>query len=142
MKDKYKKYIEYIARDIELPYIKSLEPYGLKQDEMDLVLSKVFNQPVTIKGRDVYNTNGNLIYIEYSNGFWIKYEYDNNGNIIYYEKSNGSWRKSEYDDNGNLIYLESSNGFWEKREYDTNSNLIYYEYSDGVIMDRRYERQV
>ena len=59
MKDKYKKYIEYIARDIELPYIKYLEPYGLKQDEMDLVLSKVFNQPVTIKGRDVYNTNNN-----------------------------------------------------------------------------------
>ena len=110
MKDKYKKYIEYIARDIELPYIKSLEPYGLKQDEMDLVLSKVFNQPVTIKGRDVYNTNGNLIYIEYSDGVWIKKEYDNNDNEIYREDSNGFWVKYEYDNNGDIIYYETSNG--------------------------------
>jgi hypothetical protein len=44
MNYKYKKYIEYIVNDIDPPYLKSLEPYGLKQDEMELVLSKIFNQ--------------------------------------------------------------------------------------------------
>ena len=110
MKDKYKEYINYIAKDVELPYIKSLEPYGLKQDEMDLVLSKAFNQPVTIKGRDVYNINDNEIYREYSDGVWIKKEYDNNDNEIYREDSNGFWVKYEYDNNDNIIYVETSNG--------------------------------
>ena len=86
MNDKYKKYIDYIVKDIELPYLKSLEPYGLKQDEMDLVLGIVFNQPVhyiePMSG--VYDTNGKVIYYEYSNGFWVKWEYD-----IYYENSDG-----------------------------------------------------
>jgi len=113
MKDKYKKYIEYIASDIELPYIKSLEPYGLKDNEYEMVLSKVFNQPVTIEGRDVYNTNGNEIYYETSNGNWCKKEYDANGNKIYHETTNGYWVKYEYDANGNEIYYENSNGYIE-----------------------------
>jgi len=116
MNSKYKKYIEYIARDIELPYLKSLEQYGLKQDEMVMVLSKVFNQPVTIRNNRVYNTNGNEIYFEYSYGDWVK---------------------REYDINGKLIYSENSNGNWYKREYDTNGNEIYRERSDGVIIDNR-----
>jgi len=99
MNDKYKKYIEYIANDIELPYIKSLEQYGLKQDEMKLVLSKVYNQPVTIK--DI---------IEGSNGFWEKHVYNTNGNLIYYEYSNGYWYKREYDNNGKVIYHEGFDG--------------------------------
>ena len=118
MNVKYKKYIEYIARDIELPYIKYLNMYGLKKEDMELVLSKVYNQPV--------------VYIKQTGGV-----YNKKRNRIYYENNIGDWDKREYDNNGNLIYREDSNGFWEKREYDTNSNLIYYEYSDGVIMDRR-----
>ncbi len=138
MKDKYKKYIEYIARDIELPYIKYLEAYGLKQDDYHLVLSKSYNQPVTIKGRNVYNTNGNIIYYENSTGSWAKHEYDaDNDNEIYREDSNGFSVKYEYDTNGNEIYREDSNGYWVKREYDTNGNLIYYETSNGNLQDNR-----
>jgi hypothetical protein len=88
MNKKYIKYIDYIVSDIELPYIKSIEQYGLKQYEMGLVLSKVFNQPVTIKDNYVYDTNDKIIYYEDS-GVWIKYEYDINGNLIYRETSNG-----------------------------------------------------
>ena len=116
MNNKYKKYINYIARDIELPYIKSLEPYGLKQEEIDLVLGIVFNQPVSIEGRSVYNTNGNIIYYENSDGYWIKYEYD---------------------DDGNQVYREDADGCWVKQEYDTNGNKIYWENSDGIINDNR-----
>ena len=116
MNNKYQRYIEYIVNDIELPYLKSLEQYGLKDDECVLVLSKVYNQPVTIKGGYVYNTNGN---------------------IIYRENSNGSWYKVEYDTNGNEIYFERSDGYWEKWEYNTNGNEIYFENSDGIIKDNR-----
>ena len=117
MNVKYKKYIDYIVNDIEKPYFKNMgEQYGLKDNEYESVLSKVYNQPVTIKSNRVYDIKGNKIYRENSNGFWYKYEYDTNGNIIYYE---------------------NSNGYWEKREYNSNGNKIYHENSNGEIIDRR-----
>ena len=117
MKDKYKKYIDYIVNDIELPYLKYLNMYGLKYNEMKLVLSKVFNEAVIVRNNHVYNSNNN--------------------NLIYREDSDGYWIKREYDANGNVIYGENSDGDWIKREYDTNGNTIYCEYSDGVIEDNR-----
>jgi len=116
MNKKYQRYIDYIVNDIELPYIKCLEQYGLKQEEYELILPKVFNRSVSIKGNNVYDTDDN---------------------IIYYENSSGDWAKYEYDTNGNLIYWETSNGYWVKQEYDTNGNTIYHEDSDGVIIDNR-----
>ena len=117
MNKKYIKYIEYIVNDIELPYfINMKEMYGLKDNEYSLVLSKLYNQPVTIKSNRVYDTNGNKIYFEDSSGDWYKYEYDTNGNEI---------------------YRENSSGYWYKYEYDTNGNVIYRENSDGVIIDKR-----
>lgn len=38
------------------------------------------------------------------------YEYDSNGNLTYIESSDGDWAKYEYDDNGNEIYCEDSYG--------------------------------
>lgn len=117
MNTKYEKYIEYIVNDIEPPYYKNMrDQYGLSPDEYELVLSRVYNQPVTIKGDYVYN------------------EQDN---IIYYEDSDGFWHKKEYNTQGNLIYQENSNGLWEKFEYDANGNEIYYDDSDGDIRDNR-----
>jgi YD repeat-containing protein len=139
MNVKYKKYIDYIVNDIELPYIKSLEPYGLKQEGMNLVLSTIFNQSVTIKGRNVYNTNNNTIYSENSDGYWYKYEYDTNNNTIYYEDSTGNWYKYEYDTNGNIIYREDADGFWIKYEYDANGNTIYSENSNGDWYKYEYD---
>ena len=111
MNKKYIKYIEYIVNDIEKPYFTNMKDhYGLKQDEMELVLSKVFNQPVTIKDTLVYDINGKLIYYEDSSGFWVKKEYDSNGNQIYSENRYGDWYKYEYDSNGNIIYYENSDG--------------------------------
>ena len=136
--ERYIKYINYIVNDIESPYFKNMEEnYGLRPDEYPLVLSKLFNQPVTIKDNKVYDTNGNIIYRENSDGEWSKYEYDANGNEIYNEYSDGDWVKWEYDTNGNLIYSENSNGNWVKKEYDTNGNEIYSENSNGVIRDNR-----
>jgi hypothetical protein len=117
MNKKYERYINYIVNDIEAPYFKNVrDNYGLRPDEYKMILSKVYNQPITIKGNYVFNDNGNLIYAEYSNG---------------------SWEKKEYDNNGSLIYYEDSDGYWEKFEYDGNNNEIYYENSTGEIEDNR-----
>jgi len=140
MNVKYKKYIDYIVSDIEKPYfINMRDHYGLKDNEMNMVLSKVFNQPVKIKDNDVYDINDKIIYYENSDGDWFKKEYDTNGKVIYFENSSGSgfWYKYKYNTNGNKIYSENSNGDWVKYKYDINGNLIYREDSDGVIIDNR-----
>ena len=38
---------------------------------------------------EIKDKNGKLIYFEYSDGIWEKYEYDSEGKLIYYENSNG-----------------------------------------------------
>jgi len=38
---------------------------------------------------EIRNKNGNLIYLEDSDGYWEKYEYDSQGHRIYFETSNG-----------------------------------------------------
>ena len=92
MNKKYERYIDYIVNDLEIPYfINMKEMYGISEKEYEMVLSKVFNEPVTIIGDMVYNTKGNRVYYEDSEryGFWKKYEYDDQGNRIYFENSNG-----------------------------------------------------
>jgi hypothetical protein len=85
----------------------------------------------------LYDSNGNLIYHEYSYGFWYKRDYDSNNNCIYCENSTGFWIKYDYDSNGKLIYYENSYGYWYKQEFDDNGNLIYFEDSTGYIEDNR-----
>ena len=119
------------------PYLKMLNHFDLTEEEINYVLYGIFGEPVNIRGRRIFNQNGNKIYYESSKGSWDKYEYDDNGNQIYYESSNGYWSKSEYDENGKRIYYENSKGEWEKSEYDENGKLIYWENSDGKIYDRR-----
>jgi hypothetical protein len=93
---------------------------------------KIKDFPFVINDKD-----GNSIYWEESNNFWIKREWDAHGNIIRYESSNDYWSKSEYGAHGNEIYYENSNNYWRKREYDANGNEIYYENSKGRIIDNR-----
>ena len=37
-------------------------------------------------------------------------KYNSNGNKLYYENSDGIWWKKEYDSYSNIIYFESSTG--------------------------------
>ena len=62
---------------------------------------------------------------------------DKSGNLIYREYSNGDWGKWEYDSQGKEIYYEDSNKFWVKSEYDSNGRTIYCETSKGTIIDNR-----
>ena len=38
----------------------------------------------------IKDKNGNGIYYELSDGFWVKREYDSEGDMIYYEASDGT----------------------------------------------------
>lgn len=139
--NKYEKYINYIVNDIEPPYFKNMEEmYGLKPEEYKFILSKVYGQPITINDTFIYDSSGNIIYLEYSDGFWVKHEYDVNDNEIYYEDSDGSWYKKEFDSNGNMLYFERSDGYWTKKEYDVNGNVIYYETSRGYWEKSEYDQ--
>jgi len=126
MNKKYERYINYIVNDIKPPYFKNMgENYGLSEKEYELVLGKIFNQPVSVQ-------------LSFENPLAESNKvYNKNGNIIYYEDSDGDWEKREYDQYGNKIYYENSDGYWHKKEYDTNGKLIYYEDSNGYIMDNR-----
>ena len=138
MNKKYERYIEYIVNDMQPPYFKNMgDNYGLRSDEYEFVLSKLYKKPVTVGYEVVYDYNNNRIYFEDSKGFWIKREYDQNGNEIYYENSYGYCHKREFDQNGNIIYFDDSGGYWAKREFDQNGNEIYYENSNGEIRDYR-----
>jgi len=80
-----------------------------------------------------FETNGSLV---------IK---DRNGNLIYSEYSDGYWKKWENDSEGHCIYWEDSNKYWTKYEYDSQGNCIYWGDSNGVIKDKRpkpYEDKV
>jgi hypothetical protein len=67
---------------------------------------------------------------------------DSDGNEIYWEDSDGYWLKYEYDSEGNWIYSENSDGFWVKKEYDSEGKEIYYENSNGTIRDDRPKTDV
>ena len=104
MKDKYKKYIEYIVNDIELPYIKYLNHYGLKQEEINLVLSTIFNQPVRLFGNSIIGEQEKIIYSESIKGYWEIKEHSKEGHLILWKNSYGTIRK--WDNEGNLLYEE------------------------------------
>jgi hypothetical protein len=56
----------------------------------------------------LYDSNGNIIYCEYSSGLWYKQEFDDNGNCIYFENSYGkiSDNRPKGSCNGKVIEIE------------------------------------
>ena len=89
---------------------------------------KTMNKDTKTIGQQInwdFKTNGSLI---------IK---DKNGNLIYSEYSDGYWKKWKNDSQDNCIYWEDSNGYWTKYEYDSGGNCIYWRDSNGVIKDKR-----
>lgn len=132
MNNKYKKYIDYIAKDIEPPYFKSLDPYELFSHEKEDVFSIIFNQPVRIFGCSIIGKQEGVIYSESYEGYWEMKEYSKEGNLILWKNSSGTIRK--WDNEGNILYERSGNGYHARWEYDENGNETLYATSDGVLM--------
>ena len=84
----------------------------------------------------IKNSNDNVIYFEYSDGYWFKYAYDSDRNEIYWEDSDGLWVKREYDSNGNEIYSENSNGtIIDHRPKTAVQKAIELLTKEGLIVD-------
>ena len=132
MNKKYQKYIEYIAKDIEPPYFKSLEPYELLSKEKEDVFSIIFNQPVRIVGHSVIGKQEGVIYSESCEGYWEIKEYSEDGFLILWKNSSGTIRK--WDNEGNILYEATGNGYYARWEYDEDGNETLYATSDGVLM--------
>lgn len=92
----------------------------------------------------MFDDNGNAIYYETLNGYWVKQKFDsyrqdpNKLEKIIAKKTiakefnhnfdNGPFKI--FNENNNKIYNEDFLEFWEKREFDGNNNMIYYENSN------------
>ena len=89
MNKKYKKYINYIAKDVNPPYIHNMvNQYNLNEDEVFHVLSIIYDTPVHLKDYWIRDDNGRKLYHESSNEeFWIRYERDKKGKILVRELS-------------------------------------------------------
>ena len=86
-----------------------------------------------------YDSNGNIIKQENSDGYWKKWEYDSQGKMIKEENSMGEFFKLEYDSHGNKIKRENSNGYWVIWCYDTQGNNIKYENSYGYCKEWEHD---
>jgi len=84
---------EYILKYIELKpkvgYYELSMTFGLSLDNL-FELLEIKEYRVENYYFEVYDTNGNLIYREHSDGYWVKIEYDKNNNVIYREDSYGN----------------------------------------------------
>ena len=141
--DRHYRMLDKISEHVHLPYFESMEGLTIydKDDQLYIMKKILGNGIIRYKRRRQWDVirdeNGKIIYFEYTDGRWKKWEYNDKGNMIYWEDSNGYWGKWKYDDNGNLIYHEDSGGRWRKTEYDDRGNIIYWETSNGDIRDNR-----
>ena len=118
MNKKYERYIDYIVDDLQPPYYENMRDiYGLRPDEYEIVLSKVFNEPIKIINDDTVVKQG--------------------GKTLYREKDTGFWVKKEYNADNQMTYREYNDEYWERWEYDDYGYENYYEDSDGDIIDNR-----
>ena len=142
MNEKYKRYIQFIADNIDKPYSRNMDAYGLTDDEKKLVLSKIYDDVISIRitngnnlSLEVLDDYGSRLYYETPN-VWYNNTFDDQGNTIFQENHTGWWCKNEFNEDGRAIYSENSDGFWVKREFN-GSRMVYCEYSTGDIVDRR-----
>jgi len=82
---------------------------------------------------EAYYKNSDVVaYRKYeSNDILYEETYDTYGNKITHEGSDGFSYKCTYDKNGNKTYYEDSTGFSYKYTTDENGNQIAYKDSDG-----------
>lgn len=80
---------------------------------------------------ELFDENGNNIYWENSEGYWIVQKFDDLNNKLLYKDSDGHYTKFVYDENGNIVYFEDPD-FGAKGTYDEKNILISYETIDGI----------
>ena len=98
--------------------------------------NKKLNALGAFEDLQLFDSKGNKVY-EFITDFdedWCKRTYDSNGNQLTNENSDGDWYKSTYDSKGNELTYENSTGYWSKSTYDSDGNELTYEDSCGEKM--------
>lgn len=108
----------------------TLNDYG---DIVRYLLNEVEELKLKNKNKIMKKTIAQQLNVEHF-PFIIK---DANGNEIYTEDADGFWIKTEWDPNGNGYTITNPYGYWEKSEFDSNGDRIYWENSKGIIEDNR-----
>ena len=117
--DRHYRILDKISEHVQLPYFKSMEGLTIyDEDDQEYIMRKIYDNDIYIRRKYIADDNLKIIYIEKSDGDWVKREYDDKGNLIYSENSDGHWDKYGYDGKGNNIYYEDSSGYWEEWKYD------------------------
>ena len=89
----------------DFPLFENMELYGfteqLSEEEINYVLSEIFGEPVERDRNYLLSINlGVYVYFESPGGErWKIWKYNEIGDQIYVETSDGYWVKSEYDQN-------------------------------------------
>lgn len=118
--DKKDRYYDKLSKVIRPPYFLDLISLGVSDDEWDMVLSKVFKQPVRVStfylGNDL---NGGIVI-------------DRKTNILYHE-GEGEYIIREFDKNNNVTYILTDDGrgkqYWEKTKYNNDGEVVHQETS-------------
>ena len=78
-----------------------------------------------------------LIYEEFDNGNWIKWQYDKEGNEVHSINSDGYEVHRRYDENGFETYYKDSQGIESESKYDENGNMTYWKSNGNVFTINR-----
>ena len=85
-------------------------------------------------GKWVRNENNKVIYHEFKDGKWVKYEHDSKGNRTYEEYSNGSRYKTTYEKRKKVLTIGvNSDGdkSWTRYKYNKWGKTMWELHNDG-----------
>jgi hypothetical protein len=90
---------------------------------------------------EIKDENGNTIYSEFSNRYWVKSEYDQDGNVIYAEDSYGDITDNRPKPEPVLTavewlekQLDATQSYWQKYYIDQAKAMEKEQIKEGYIM--------
>ena len=84
---------------------------------------------------EIHDKDGNEIYYELSDGYWVERTFNSKGKILTYKDSTGYSFECTYDSNGKILTFKNSDGYWSERTFDDNGNRLTYKDSEGVNIE-------
>jgi hypothetical protein len=132
--------IEDLSSQTQLDYFKRISVTNKIRIIREIVDKKEFLN--LLGSYHQYDDNKNLIYSEYTNGYWKKFYYDELNRLVFNTDSDNLWFKRKYNKNSRLIYYEDSFGYHECFEYDENDCKTYYKNSTDGEFRYTYDQNV
>jgi len=90
--------------------------------------------------KTIYNSHGNRVRCENSNGLITQWFYDKKKRLIKFKNNIKIWKEYKYDSVGNLIRTNSSTGEWKKWEFNKSNKLLKFSNSSGEWFKNTYDK--